>query len=97
MLVYRQKEGKVTVAADNKQSECDSTLTERRGLTEAAFADLLDAYKLEAVAGLPFRVTYSGADTDAMVCWFTECLGEDFPATIADINEGDSCDAHSSN
>ena len=48
-------------------------------------------YNLELVAGNFFLATYSGKATDELLCYFTKCTREPFPASIPGVNDLPSC------
>ena len=54
---------------------------------------LASKYNLELVAGTFFLAVYSGKTTDSLLCYFTKCSREPFPATIPGVTDLPSCQA----
>ena len=54
---------------------------------------LASKYNLELVAGTFFLAVYSGKTTDELLCYFTKCNREPFPATIPGVTDLPSCQA----
>ena len=50
-------------------------------------------YNLELEAGTFFLAVYSGKTTDELLCYFTKCQREPFPASIPGVNDLPSCQA----
>ena len=53
--------------------------------------DLASKYNLDLVAGTFFLATYSGKATDKLLCYFSKCNREPFPAPIPGVNDLASC------
>ena len=52
---------------------------------------LASKYDLELVAGTFFLAVYSGKTTDELLCYFTKCNREPFPAPIPGVTDRPSC------
>ena len=52
---------------------------------------LASKYDLELVAGTFFLAVYSGKTTDELLCYFTKCNREPFPAPIPGVTDLPSC------
>merc|ERR1712106_1191571 len=55
--------------------------------------DLAQKYGLTLEAGTFIYSKYSGKTTDDLLCRFTRCTGEAFPAPLPGINDGPACQA----
>merc|ERR1739844_190447 len=83
-LVYKQKGGQVDMI-DERQSGCDGI--ESRIVNYAA---LEQKYDLELVAGTFFYTTYTST-TNALLCYYSKCLGEPWPYPAPGMNDGPDC------
>jgi len=85
VLVYRQQ---ARLQAEEYQRGCSPSIVSDRIVDKN---DLASKYNLELVAGTFFLATYSGKATDKLLCYFTKCNREPFPASIPGVTDLPSC------
>ena len=85
VLVYRQP-GRVEL--EEFQRGCSPSIVTSRIFDKD---DIAAKYSLELVAGTFFLVTYSGKATDELLCYFSKCNREPFPAAIPGVTDLPSC------
>ena len=83
-LVYKQS---ARIAMTQRQNGCNAGLASRIGDKTA----LAEQYNLSGpVAGNFLYTVYSQA-TDPLLCRFTRCTGNPFPAPLSGVNDGPQC------